>query len=130
MAALRSRWQRRLAGPALVGAILAALVSAAPTQAVTVPVEPLDGAALQAVQQSRDYPVLWLERAFEGLPLTAVIRSDRPQTLPGVAGLPRLRRTTFLYGTCEIPETPAASPRAAVGRRFRSRSNPCAASLP
>jgi Tol biopolymer transport system component len=61
---------------------------------------PLPVPALAAARRSRAYPLLWLGPEYRGRRLTAVLRADAPQRLPGVGRVPRLRNTTLIYADC------------------------------
>jgi hypothetical protein len=64
---------------------------------------PLPVPALAAVRRSRAYPLVWLGPEYRRRRLTAILRSDADQRLPGVGRVPRLRNTTFIYGDCASP---------------------------
>jgi hypothetical protein len=61
---------------------------------------PLPVPALAAARRSRAYPLLWLGPEYRGRRVTAILRADAPQRLPGVGRVPRLRNTTLIYADC------------------------------
>lgn len=86
-----------------VAAAALSVLSAAPAVAAMSPAAP-DEATLALTQASRDYPLYWLGRHFDGLPLTGVVQVDGPsQRVSGLGVVPGDRHTSFIYGTCEIP---------------------------